>query len=126
MQVAAGSASWSSQRKPVHPMLMRRFTFSRRPEAGESMVLLISYDLDGHERPSAYAAVKKRIEEGATSFRRPLYSQWLVETSSSPDQWFEHLKPVIDANDRLLIVRVQRPYAGWLDKEIWEWLSTRV
>jgi hypothetical protein len=90
------------------------------------MVLLISYDLDGHERPSAYAAVKKRIEEGATSFRRPLYSQWLVETPSSPDQWFEHLKPVIDANDRLLIVRVQRPYAGWLDKEIWEWLSTRV
>jgi hypothetical protein len=90
------------------------------------MVLLISYDLDGHERPSAYAAVKKRIEEGATSFRRPLYSQWLVETASLPDQWFEHLKPVIDENDRLLIVRVQRPYAGWLDKEIWEWQSTRV
>ncbi len=89
------------------------------------MVLLISYDLDGHERPSAYAAVKKRIEEGATSFRRPLYSQWLVETDASADRWFEHLKPVIDSNDRLLIVRVQGPYTGWLNKEIWEWLSPR-
>jgi hypothetical protein len=90
------------------------------------MVLLISYDLDGHERPSAYQAVKKRIEEAATSLRRPLYSQWLVETASSPDQWVEHLKPVIDSNDKLLVVRVQSPYQGWLPKEIWEWLSPRL
>jgi len=89
-------------------------------------VLLISYDLDGHERPSAYKAVKQRIEEGATSFRRPLYSQWLVETTASPDKWFEHLKSVIDSDDRLLIVRVQAPYSGWLEKEIWEWLKMRL
>ena len=90
------------------------------------MVLLISYDLNGKERPSAYEAVKKKIEEGAADCRRPLYSQWLVETTASADQWFDHLKPVIDANDRLLIVRVQMPYSGWLDKEIWEWLSPRI
>lgn len=90
------------------------------------MVLLISYDLDGHKRPSAYEAVKKKIEEGAASFRRPLYSQWLVETTSTPDQWTEHLKPVLDAEDKLLIVRVQRPYQGWLPKEVWEWLTPRL
>jgi len=90
------------------------------------VVLLISYDLNGHERPSAYASVKKKIEDGAKSFRKPLYSQWLVETDASPDAWLEHLKPVIDANDRLFILRVQRPYSGWLDKEIWEWLSPRL
>jgi hypothetical protein len=90
------------------------------------MVLLISYDLNGHERPSAYAAVKKKIEEGATSWKRPLYSQWLVETTASSDNWVEHLKPVIDADDKLFVVRVQRPYQGWLPQEVWDWLNPRI
>lgn len=90
------------------------------------MVLLISYDLDGHERPSAYQAVKKKIEDAATSFKRPLYSQWLVETTASPDEWVEHLKPVLDGDDRLLVVRVQAPYQGLLSKEVWDWLAQRL
>jgi hypothetical protein len=39
------------------------------------MVLLISYDLNGHERPSAYADIRRVIEREATDFRRALYSQ---------------------------------------------------
>lgn len=90
------------------------------------MVLLISYDLNGQERPNAYTAVKKKIEEAATSFKKPLYSQWLVETTAAPQQWYEHLKPVIDQNDKLLIVQMKQPYFGWLTKDVWEWLSSRV
>jgi len=91
------------------------------------MVLLISYDLNGHERPAAYAAVKKKIEEGATSFRKPLYSQWLVETASQPKEWYEFLAPVIDSNDAIFIVRVMAPYWGRVvPTEIWQWLEQRL
>jgi hypothetical protein len=91
------------------------------------MVLLISYDLVGQERPASYAAVKAYIEKHAISFKRPLYSQWLVETTSSPDQWVEALRKnkLIDKNDRLFVCQVRRPYQGLLTEEIWNWLNAR-
>jgi len=90
------------------------------------MVLLISYDLDGHERPSAYTTVKRTIESHARSWQRPLYSQWFVETNETPQTWSDRLTTVIDRDDKLFIVRVQAPYQGWLAKNIWEWLRTRL
>ena len=90
------------------------------------MVLLISYDLNGKERPSSYSIVKMTIEKNALSYRKPLYSQWLVETRHVPDLWVEMLKKVMDEDDGLLIVRVREPYSGWLDRAIWTWLSTRL
>lgn len=90
------------------------------------MVLLISYDLNGHERPVAYEAVRQVIESAARDFRRPLRSQWLVDTADSPDAWADRLYPVIDADDRLLICEVTSPNQGWLPNEIWIWLNARV
>jgi hypothetical protein len=90
------------------------------------MILMISYDLVGRERPSSYTAVKEKIEARARDFRRPLYSQWLVDTNESPQQWYDRLDPVIDSNDKLLICRIQEPYQGWLPKEVWDWLRPRV
>jgi hypothetical protein len=90
------------------------------------MVLLISYDLNGHERPAAYTAVKKAIEEGSVDFRRPLYSQWFVETEATPNDWQQHLSKVMDANDKLFICQVAPGSDGWLDKEVWTWLNARV
>lgn len=89
------------------------------------MVLLISYDLNGRERPSSYAAVKTAIERNAISFRKPLYSQWLVETNSGPDDWVAMLRQVMDSNDSLLVVRVRWPYQGWIAENIWTWLYPR-
>jgi hypothetical protein len=92
------------------------------------MVLLISYDLVGHERPASYAAVKAYIEKEAISAIRPLYSQWFVETTSGPDAWSEALQNnnLIDANDRLFICQVRRPYQGWLAESDWQWLNQRI
>jgi hypothetical protein len=89
------------------------------------VVLLISYDLRGRERPAAYDAVRQAIERHAISFRRPLYSQWLVETGEDVDTWSERLGRVADADDRWLVVRVLTPYQGWLPGDIWEWLRQR-
>lgn len=90
------------------------------------MVLLVSYDLNGRERPTAYAEVSKLIQSGAKSWRRPLYSQWLIETDSSPDEWQKYLRQAFDQNDLLFICRVTRPFQGWLDDADWTWLNQRL
>jgi hypothetical protein len=90
------------------------------------VVLLISYDLNNHERPSSYTAVRAVIERYAISARKPLYSQWLVETEDAPHTWSDRIRAVADEDDRWLVVRVQRPYQGWLPREIWEWLRPRL
>jgi hypothetical protein len=92
------------------------------------MVLLISYDLNGHERPSAYTKVKNYIEKHATSSIRPLYSQWFVESGSSPEQWVDAFKQneLVDRGDRLFICEVTRPYQGLLTDEQWAWLRAHL
>jgi hypothetical protein len=90
------------------------------------MVLLISYDLNGHERPAAYQSVKKVIEDNALGVKKPLYSQWLVETNDSCSTWRERIRAVADNDDKILIVRVTHDYSGWLAKDIWPWLQSRI
>lgn len=90
------------------------------------MVLLISYDLNGHERPEAYEDVKKVITDNSTAYIKPLYSQWFVETDDDPNTWVDWLKEVTDNNDRLFVVKVKRPYQGLLTDKQWEWLRERI
>jgi hypothetical protein len=90
------------------------------------MILLISYDLNGHERPEAYEAVKAAVENNSNEHRKILYSQWLVATDLSPDAWSDLISEAADSSDSWFICQVQRPYQGWLDKELWEWLNARV
>jgi len=89
-------------------------------------VLLISYDLNRDERPASYEAVRQMIERHATAWSKPLYSQWFVETSDSPDTWDARMKTVTDENDRWFICEVTRNRQGWLAKTVWEWLNARV
>jgi hypothetical protein len=92
------------------------------------MVLMISYDLNGGERPSSYTKVKDYIERYAASSIRPLYSQWFIETSYSAQRWVDdlHSEGLIDADDRLFVSEVRRPYQGWLTSDEWAWLNARV
>jgi hypothetical protein len=90
------------------------------------LILLISYDLNQHERPQAYEDVRSLIETHAIEARKALYSQWFVFTQELPDAWSERIGTVADKNDSWFVVQVQRPYQGWLDKELWPWLADRV
>lgn len=74
------------------------------------MVHLISYDLNRHERPASYAAVRKVIERHSIDWRKPLYSQWFVHTNDSVQTWTDRLLQVMDGDDKLFVIQVQRPY----------------
>ena len=91
------------------------------------MVLLISYDLNGHERPASYTRMKQYIERHAQSAIRPLYSQWFVETTSTPQQWVDALRAnnVVDPNDAVFICTVTQPFQGLLTQADWDWLYAR-
>jgi hypothetical protein len=90
------------------------------------VVLLISYDLNNHERPSSYEAVRGVVERYAASARKPLFSQWLVETADDAQVWSDRIRAVAHSDDSWFVLRVFRPYQGWLPREIWVWLATRV
>jgi hypothetical protein len=92
------------------------------------MILLISYDLNGHERPAAYARVKAYIEANANAAIRPLYSQWFIETTATPEQWVDAFRNngIVDGNDSLFICEVHHPFQGLLTKPHWDWLYARV
>lgn len=90
------------------------------------MVLLISYDLNRHERPSSYQAVQAVIKKNATSFKRLLYSQWFVETGQNVQAWSDLIASAVDQDDNWFVLRVARPYQGWLPQAVWEWLNPRV
>jgi hypothetical protein len=90
------------------------------------MVLLVSYDLNRHERPESYQAVHELIKRTAISFKRPLYSQWFVETNRDVQTWSDLVGTVADQDDNWFVLQVQRPYQGWLPSAVWEWLRSRI
>lgn len=91
------------------------------------MILMISYDLNGHERPAAYEDVKKMIIAHATSFKKALYSQWFVETDEIIATWRARMKELADSDDHWFIIKVGKTNRqGWLPKAVWRWLNDRV
>ncbi|MCX6844782.1 MAG: hypothetical protein NTX53_21170 [candidate division WOR-3 bacterium] len=87
------------------------------------MVLLITYDLKqpGRNYDALYEAIKTLGQ-----WWHFLDSTWLVQTAMTPDQVAARLRLHMDANDYLLVVKVTRPYQGWLPKDAWEWVNSRI
>lgn len=85
---------------------------------------MISYDLNkpNKDYSSLYAAIK-----GISGvWWHHLTSDWLVDTSMSTDQVAKKLRSVMDSNDELLVIRVQRDFNGYLSEDAWKWLRDRV
>lgn len=86
------------------------------------MVLLVTYDLRSPGRN--YTPLHEAIKSAKVWWHH-LESTWIIETSASPQQWYEFLRPHIDSNDYILIIEVKRNFWGFLPKEAWDWLSER-
>lgn len=61
---------------------------------------IITYDL--HAKGQNYDALRKRIKSYPGSARL-MRSTWIVDTSETPKQIRDHLKPALDGNDKLLV-----------------------
>ena len=78
------------------------------------MIILLSYDLNGHERPEAYEDAKKMIVKYATSYKKPLYSQQFIETDETVQTWHGRMKEIADSNDKWFINCKQHDFCNSL------------
>ncbi|HEY0980144.1 MAG TPA: hypothetical protein VGE18_01900 [Candidatus Paceibacterota bacterium] len=89
------------------------------------MVYLVTYDLNklGKDYTNLYAALKRYdyIKDVG------LDSVWFVSTTWTAAQIYEHLRHYIDVNDRLVITKMNKgEHQGWMHKDIWIWINSRI
>ena len=48
---------------------------------------------------------------------------WIVITADTAGEISSKIKPVLDDDERLLVVEMGRDRQGWLPKDAWEWLD---
>lgn len=83
-------------------------------------VYSISYDLRQPNRD--YTSLYEEIKKIGDYFH-PLESNWFVRTNWDAQDIYDKLRPYIDDNDLILIIRVdQSDKQGWMVKNFWEWL----
>jgi len=86
--------------------------------------LLITYDLNkpGQNYDKLYDAIK-----GLGTWWHYLDSTWIVDTSLTPAQVWEELRPAVDTGDSVLIVDITNdPNSGWLPQKAWAWIKEHV
>lgn len=86
------------------------------------MIYAINYDLKrpGQNYDPLYQAIKS-----CGVWWHYLGSTWLVDTNMSAHAVWERLAPVIDKNDRVLVIGVTKEKQGWLSQEAWDWINAR-
>lgn len=83
-------------------------------------VYLITYDLNSPGQK--HAQVLEKIKAYGTY--APLSeSSYAIATESSASTVYQAFKPLIDDNDRLLVIPMHQPYDGYHRKDVIEWLS---
>lgn len=86
-----------------------------------SKYLHIGFNFEG--RPSKEAELKP-IFDRAIDWIRYAPNCWIVYTSSSPQVWFDRIKPKLHKDDGFVIVEIDpKSRHGFERKEIWEWLE---
>jgi hypothetical protein len=49
---------------------------------------------------------------------------WIVYTTSTPQKWYDRLKPFMTESDTFLISKVDlTSRQGWLPKSCWDWIK---
>lgn len=89
------------------------------------MVYVVTYDLNknGQKYEELYALLKTYdyIRDSG------LDSVWFISTAKSAIQLSDHIRMVMDDNDRLIVTKMNRfEYNGWMDEDIWKWIDARI
>jgi len=80
---------------------------------------IITYDLNipGQDYESLINAIK------SYEYIKALKSAFFVKTSRSASEIYNHLRPLIDDSDRILISEITSNNSGWLDRAVVDWLN---
>jgi len=84
------------------------------------MILLISLDLLGPS--TGYDALYEAIKAQG-KWAHYMRWTWIVDTSKTPEQIVDALKPYVQNGDKMLVSPLVHPYQGLQTKDAWEWIS---
>jgi hypothetical protein len=78
------------------------------------------YFADGKSKNEAL----KKIFDRAIDWYRYTPTCWFLWTSSSAEQWYEKIRPLMADADSFFIVGIDlTERQGWLSKNVWDWLN---
>lgn len=88
-----------------------------------SKAYAINYDLKapGRNYTLLYEEIKK-----SPQWWHYLESTWIIITDETPTQVWNRLANHIDKNDYLMVIEVRDNVQGWLPKDAWDWIHTKV
>ena len=88
---------------------------------------LIGYDLNRPRGINAYPDLIKMLQEGFTNWWHHLDSTWIIKTNLAAMDVLNKLRPLVDNNDELLVVRLQGEWASiGFNLEGTNWLKSEV
>lgn len=92
-------------------------------------VYLVTWDLN-NEKPN-YAQARQSLISHLMQYQHikdpGLDSVWFISTDRSADQLDIDIRTRLDGNDRLVVTKlVTGQYQGWLNPNIWTWISARI
>lgn len=83
-------------------------------------VLLVTHDIKDEQSRRKISAV---IEKRYSSCVKLSDSCYAIHTPLMPVRIFDELKPLLDAEDQLYVIRLVKPYTGFGPRKVTEWLS---
>jgi hypothetical protein len=86
-------------------------------------VLLITHALNNESKD--YSQFFDTIKSNCQQWWHYFNTTWIVTTHLSADQFAKLLYPYMLTDDRLLVVKLQKDYQGWLEKDAWDWLNDK-
>jgi len=86
----------------------------------EARYLQITFEFEGAPKISEL----KPTFDMAVDWVRITPNVWIVWTTSTPDEWYKRLQPLLGPKDHLYIFGIDNHVRhGWAPKWIWEWLD---
>ncbi len=92
-------------------------------------VFLVTWDIN--RAKSNYAQARQNLIERLERYEHVkdsgLDSVWFISTTSSADQLDADVRTAMDDNDRLFVTKlVSGQHQGWLSKDTWSWINSRI
>lgn len=92
-------------------------------------VYLVTWDLN-KEKPN-YSVARTRFLSKLEAYENKsdsgLDSVRFISTNHNADQISDDLRQALDDNDRLFITKlISGNHQGWLKKDVWEWINSRL
>lgn len=95
-------------------------------------IFMVAYELETDEARSMEEQIVTAIKSVSDKWWHHLLGIWLVPWNGNAEELYERLKPAFsDKSDSgtpvadigILVIKVAKPYKGWLPKSAWEWLD---